>query len=165
MNRLRWCARVAARAVALAGSLSAVAAPQTGLEQRPGCFISGNRTFPVSLEIARTFNERQRGLMERTRLAERTGMLFIYDQNRSPDHGFWMYNTLIPLDIAYLSSSKRIVNIQTMTPCASSDSSQCPTYPAGKPFRYAIEMNSGYFETNRIDVGDRLLVGATNCQD
>ncbi|MEP3563222.1 MAG: DUF192 domain-containing protein, partial [Marinobacter sp.] len=50
-----------------------------------------------------------------------------------------------------------IVSIRHMLPCTSSRSSDCPIYPAGKPFRNAVEMNAGYFKTHRIDVGDRLV--------
>src|SRR5690554_8011761 len=84
-------------------------------------------------------------------------MLFEYQQLRPAYHGFWMYQTLIPLDIAYLGAQGEIVSLRQMHPCASSRSSDCPAYPAGKPFLSAVEMNAGYFHERGIGTGDRLV--------
>ena len=128
-----------------------------------GCFISQHNTVPVLLEIARTPAQRRYGLMERESLDSHAGMLFVYPEFRPPEHGFWMYNTRIPLDIAYLDDKGRIVSIRTMEPCPSEQGSQCPSYPAGTRFIRAVEMNAGFFSGNGIGVGDRLVTGNSDC--
>ncbi|WP_354443583.1 DUF192 domain-containing protein [Marinobacter sp. MBR-99] len=135
---------------ALAGALE----PLPSVE---ACFATGGHKHAVVLEVASKNKQRQRGLMERTTLAEDAGMLFTYQTERSPSHGFWMYQTLIPLDIAYLDKEGVIVSIHSMTPCPSSKGRNCPTYPSGEPFWNAVEMNKGYFAARNISPGDQLL--------
>lgn len=127
------------------------------------CFTSQHNTVPVILEIALSPAQRQYGLMERESLDPNAGMLFVYQEFRSPKHGFWMYNTRIPLDIAYLDDRGRITSIRTMAPCLSAQGSQCPTYPAGTRFIRAVEMNAGFFSAHRISVGDHLVTGDAGC--
>ncbi|SFR39707.1 hypothetical protein SAMN04488070_0452 [Pseudidiomarina maritima] len=107
----------------------------------------------LQLEIADTFESRARGLMARENLAEHAGMWFKYTSERPANAGFWMYNTLIPLDIAYLDSDMKIVSIITMEPCLSIDPNRCPAYRPGVPYYGAIELNKGYFERFNIGLG------------
>lgn len=102
--------------------------------------------------------------MGREFLAVTSGMLFQYQEQQRPSHSFWMYQTLIPLDIAYLDDNGVIGNIRQMAPCESSSGANCPSYPAGVEFITAVEMNTGFFEANGISVGDRLNLGSANCQ-
>lgn len=129
--------------------------PQT-LPAVKGCFITAEAQHPVTLEVAKTASERRTGLMWRTSLPENAGMLFSYPSERSPESGFWMHNTLIPLDIAFLDSDGTIVSIRHMTPCKALDSRDCPTYPAGRFFWHAVEMNAGYLNARDIQPGDTL---------
>lgn len=133
------------------------------LPQTDACLITSERQFVVSLELARTPVQRSKGLMGRTSLAPDHGMLFVYSSPRREDHGFWMYQTLIPLDIAYLDKSGVIGSILQMTPCLSERGSECPSYPAGVAFSLALEMNRGYFQTHGIEVGDRLELNPADC--
>lgn len=138
--------------------------PSAGLPVAVGCFVTGSNTINVSLELAQSPQERRKGLMGREALAATSGMLFRYQEQQSPNHGFWMYQTLIPLDIAYLNENGVIGNIQQMEPCASSSGTRCPSYPAEVAFVSAVEMNAGFFESNGIRSGDRLKLGEQNCQ-
>ena len=149
--------------ILLHGCSSSSAAPQSGLPVVPGCFVTESGVVPVKLEIASTSEQRQTGLMGREALAPDTGMLFKYENPRTARHGFWMYNTLIPLDIAYLNSHGVIGSIRKMEPCTSASRAGCPTYPAGVPFLEAVEMNAGFFQKHGIGAGDRLFVGKGNC--
>ena len=108
----------------------------------------GGKSFTV--EIARTPAERQKGLMDRKELADDRGMLFIfeYDQRLS----FWMKNTYIPLDIAYISKDGRIREIHRMKPL-----SEKPVV-SGYSVRYALEVNAGTFEALGVQAGDRLTL-------
>ncbi|MYE35740.1 MAG: DUF192 domain-containing protein [Gemmatimonadales bacterium] len=100
----------------------------------------------IQVEIADDADERQRGLMFRESLAENQGMLFVYPEQRIL--GFWMRNTLIPLDIAYIDREGRIVDIQQMEPQTTE------THDSAAPAMYALEMNQGWFEANGIRIGD-----------
>jgi len=133
--------------------------PQSRLPEIEVCFITEQHAVPVTLEVAKTFQQRQAGLMARDSLAPNAGMLFRYPEPQEPDRGFWMYQTTLTLDIAYLNESGIIGSVRTMEPCASSRPSNCPSYPAGVVFSSAVEMSDGFFATNGIGVGDRMATG------
>jgi len=116
-------------------------------------------TTRLSIELARGTAQHTMGLMERRQLAETAGMLFLYDSTQAPDAGFWMYRTRIPLDIAFIDSAGVIRAILPMVPCTATLIEGCPSYPPNVPYRYALEMNTGFFARHGIAVGDALLVG------
>jgi hypothetical protein len=109
----------------------------------------------LRVEVARTEEERLRGLMDRTALAEESGMLFVYPQAQSIRAGFWMYRTRFPLDIAFLDRHGTILAIRNMQPCASLESGRCPSYHSSSPYAFALEVNGGYFAHHGIAAGDR----------
>jgi len=100
----------------------------------------------IHVEVARTEEEQARGLMGRRSLGKDEGMLFVYE--RDVYHGFWMKDTLIPLSIAFIDQSGRILAILDMEPLT------LDIHMPPRAFRYALEMNKGWFETHRIQVGD-----------
>lgn len=112
-----------------------------------------NHPITIHAEVADTDATRARGLMMREQLAEHHGMWFRYTSERPGNNGFWMYNTWIPLDIAYLDSQQRIVKIIPMQPCESIDPSRCPVYQPNVPYQGALEMNLGYFAKHGITLG------------
>ena len=128
------------------------------LPQTEACFVPANGDgLRVSLEVASEPEQRRLGLMGREYLDENAGMLFSYGRERGANTGFWMYRTLIPLDIAFMRDDGTIVSINQMEPCADKPSRECPSYPAGAPYSHAVEMNQGFFEANGITLGDRLV--------
>lgn len=135
-------------------------APVSALEREEILLHGQDRSYRIEAEIARTVQQRARGLMGRERLDENAGMLFVYAQEQPAEGAFWMYRTLIPLDIAFLGSDGEIRAIRTMSPCESERSSQCPIYIAGVPYHAALEVNAGYFARRGIDVGDTLELPA-----
>lgn len=149
----------------IAGCSTPLAAPQPTLPQINACFVTDDGQVPVVLELAREPEQRKVGLMERTQLAERHGMLFEYQAPRRADQGFWMYRTRIPLDVAYLSEDGVIGTIRQMTPCSSSIPANCPTWPAGVPHWHVVEMNAGFFDRHGITTGDRLALSAADCRE
>jgi uncharacterized membrane protein (UPF0127 family) len=104
----------------------------------------------VEVEIADERDEQQRGLMERTELAEDAGMLFVFE--RDEPRSFWMRNTLIPLSIAYIADGGRIVDIQDMQPLDET------SHPSTEPARYALEVNQGFFAERGIQIGDEVEI-------
>ncbi len=86
--------------------------------------------------------------MFRTRLAASSGMIFIFPDERPVS--MWMKNTPIPLSVAFIDSSGRIINIEAMQP----NSEQ--THSSNGPAKYALEMNQGWFSKHGIESGDRV---------
>ena len=121
--------------------------------------LAGQRdTLQLALQLAVSAEQRRMGLMERRRLADDAGMLFVYDSTQPPDAGFWMYRTRIPLDIAFLDSAGVIRAMRSMTPCPTTLAEGCPTYPPDVPYRYALEVNAGFFARRGIGIGHSLLL-------
>ena len=111
------------------------------------------RTIALRVELARTDEQRQQGLMGRTRLAANAGMVFLYP---APVRGaFWMKNTLIPLDIAFYDGRGRILRIMQMKPCTGDP---CATYDPGVAYRAALEVNAGSFRRWGVRRGSRIVV-------
>ena len=108
--------------------------------------INGER---FTVEVARTPEEQQRGLMYRRSLAEDKGMLFAYDSDRMLS--FWMKNTYIPLSIAFLSSDGVIREIHDMEP----ESQR--TIPSSRSVRFALELNQGAFARVGAEPGTRVV--------
>ena len=66
-------------------------------------------TIDVIAEIAKTPEERNYGFMNRKKIPDGTGMIFIFEQDQILS--FWMKNTPHPLSIAYIDSKGKIRNI------------------------------------------------------
>jgi uncharacterized protein len=108
----------------------------------------------LSVEVADHPAAQERGLMFRKKLEENSGMLFVFEEERTLS--FWMKNTFIPLSIAYINSKKVIVDIQDMTPVPLGSTLEPRSYPSKKPARYALEVNQGWFSKNKVQVGDQV---------
>lgn len=101
--------------------------------------------YVIQAEVAATESEREQGLMYREKLGPNEGMVFLFE---APAHVcMWMKNTLIPLSVAFIDESGKIVNIENMRP--QTTNSHC----AKKPIRYALEMNQGWFKEKNIKPG------------
>ncbi|MCG8572582.1 MAG: DUF192 domain-containing protein [Spirochaetes bacterium] len=101
-------------------------------------------------ETALTKEERRKGLMFRKNLAKNGGMLFVFQEEMVLS--FYMKNTLIPLDIAYINSKFEIIDIQNMKPLDESD------ITSAGPALYALEVNEGFYERQGIKVGDKIKI-------
>ncbi|MEX0891828.1 MAG: DUF192 domain-containing protein [Gemmatimonadota bacterium] len=121
--------------------------------------LTDTDTLPITVELAATEAQRAYGLMDRESLPEDHGMLFTYGAEQPGSAGFWMYRTLIPLDIAFLDGDGRIVAVLQMDPCRSADPAQCrvATYAPGVPYRSALEMARGWFAVRGVGVGDQVV--------
>ncbi len=110
---------------------------------------AGGARATVRVELARTDAERSKGLMFRRALPEDAGMLFLFDE--SADHGFWMRNTLIPLDMIFIGEDGRIVGIVERAVPHSEQSRS-----VGAPSRYVLEVNGGWARAHGVARGDRV---------
>ena len=84
----------------------------------------GGRELIVA--VAEFPNQRSQGLMGVTDLGVLDGMLFVFQVDS--DGGFWIKNTLIPLDIVFFTAEGGFVDSLTMAPCTEDP---CPTYRPG----------------------------------
>jgi len=103
----------------------------------------GQQVFRV--EVAASPQQRQQGLMGRTQLPVNGGMLFVFD--KADRHCFWMRNTPLPLSIAFIDATGRIVDLADMQPF--SDTQHCPATDV----RYALEVTQGGFLQRGIKPG------------
>ena len=104
----------------------------------------------LRVEVVASEESRAKGLMHRKKMAQNTGMLFIYDDYRP--RSFWMQDTHIPLSIAFADKSGKIVKIAKMSPLSTATTQSI--YPA----KYALEVNLGWFDSHDIAVGDHIVL-------
>lgn len=110
--------------------------------------VEGRGDIDLVLEIADETEEQRRGLMNRSSLEKNRGMLFIFEDAKF--RSFWMKNTKISLDIAFLDQNKKIINIERDTIPLNTQL----TYDSSAPAEYVIETNAGWFINNEVSEGD-----------
>ncbi|WP_294642664.1 DUF192 domain-containing protein [uncultured Aureimonas sp.] len=103
----------------------------------------------IAVEVADTPQKREIGLMNRDSLAEDTGMLFDFHEDR--EVSMWMKNTLIPLDMLFVDKTGTIVRI-----ARNAKPHSLETIPSGKPVRYVLEINGGAAAGYGAKTGDKL---------
>lgn len=116
-------------------------------ETSPLSIRSGDKTHSFTVELARTPEERSRGLMFRETMAADAGMLF--DFGRVARQAMWMKNTFIPLDMLFIRSDGTIHHIQQRTQPRSEN-----VIPSNGRVRAVLELNGGTVERLGIRVGD-----------
>lgn len=112
--------------------------------------IAGNT---IGLEVARTPEQQEIGLMYRTTLADNRGMLFPLQQPQEVK--LWMKNTLIPLDMIYLQNGQ-VKGIDANVPPCTND--PCPTYGPETPINQIIELPAGRAAEIGLKEGERLNI-------
>ncbi len=100
----------------------------------------------IKVELAISPEQQRQGFMERKKIPEGTGMLFIFDKDQIAS--FWMKNTPTALSIAYIDSTGKIRDILDMTPFALNP------VVSSVSVRYALEVPQGWFKKVNITVGD-----------
>ena len=108
--------------------------------------IHSEKMLTFSVEIARSKDEKERGLMYRKQMPKDEGMLFVY--NPPQPVSMWMKNTYIPLDIIFISPSGKIVQITEDTTPLSHKILSClkDTYSV-------LELNAGIVNKYKIKIG------------
>ena len=114
--------------------------------------IKGER---IMLEVARTPQQQQIGLMYRTSLPDDRGMLFSFDPPQPAR--FWMKNTLIELDMIFLQNGQVKAIAQNVPPCTTPT---CPTYGPSQEILIdqVIELRGGRAAELGLKVGDRISI-------
>jgi uncharacterized protein len=108
--------------------------------------------YVVHVEVVADDESRAQGLMYRDRLREGTGMLFIFPNMN--ELGFWMKNTLIPLDMVWIDDKQRVVHVKENVPPCKAD--PCPTYSPGVNAQFVLELAGGVARQHRVEQGSQL---------
>ncbi len=106
----------------------------------------------LRIEYALTPEARERGLGGRTEIQEDYGMLFVFPKDGA--YGFWMKDTLVPLDIFWLDSKGQVVSIAADVATSSYPNVFYPSVPA----RYVLEAAAGFARAHGIATGTPLLL-------
>ncbi len=101
------------------------------------------------LRIAATDLEKARGLMGTQKLPEAEGMAFMYDNDTQMR--FWMKDTPLDLDIAFVDKTGVILEIKTML-AGDTDT----TVSSSDRVRFTVEMSAGWFAHFGVKVGDKV---------
>jgi len=107
------------------------------------------RIVKVRVELARTPEEQERGLMFRRELGADDGMLFLFAE--SGPRAFWMQNTLIPLDMIFIDEARTVVGI-----VADAEPMTTRERSVDAPSRYVLEVNGGFCAARGVAKGDRV---------
>jgi uncharacterized membrane protein (UPF0127 family) len=129
--------------------LALASAPAPGADLHTLEIVSKSGVHVFSVELAVTDEERARGLMFRRDLPDGQGMLF--DFGREEDVAMWMQNTLIPLDMIFITGAGRILRIAESTEPMSTR-----IIPSGGPVRAVLEVIGGTAKKYGIAAGDRV---------
>ncbi|MGE5340501.1 MAG: DUF192 domain-containing protein [Candidatus Omnitrophota bacterium] len=131
-----------------------------GMAWGVGAFASPNTMIPLyigqkkfTVEVADTPEKRALGLMFRESIPDNFGMLFLFDAEE--DLSFWMKNCKVHLDIIYLDSSKRVVDMYSNVPPCKND--PCPSYESRKPARYVLELRGNRAKELNLKAGDLIF--------
>jgi len=135
---------------ALAACGIAPARAGASCEGPAAAYFQNERAPRLSLEVARSDQERATGLMHRDSLPSDAGMVFVFP---GPTRArFWMKDTRLPLSIAFVAADGTILDIQDMAPLS------LDTHGASAPYLYAIEANQGWFTANGVAPGQQVAI-------
>ena len=123
--------------------------PGTTEGETPTVVIAG---VSLTIEYATTPSTRARGLSGRAHVPEGYGMVFVFPKDDL--HGFWMKDTLVPLDLFWLDAQGQVVHVERDVATS--------TYPRvfypEKPARYVLETAAGFARTHGISIGMPVLL-------
>ena len=145
---LAACSPASNGAAQSAQSMAAVH-PVSGLEVIPLIVIRGDKRLTFQVEVAKGPIEQGRGLMFRTAMGADEGMLFPINPPRMA--GFWMRNTVIPLDLLFIAPDGRILNI-----AANAVPYDETSLKSAAPVKAVLELNGGRAAALGIVPGDRV---------
>ncbi len=139
----------ASTGAAQSAQASAAAHPVSGLEVIPLTVTHDGKRHAFQVEIAKGPIEQGRGLMFRTAMGADEGMLFPINPPRLA--GFWMRNTVIPLDLIFVGPDGRILNI-----AANAVPYDETSLKSAGPVKAVLELNGGRAAQLGIVAGDKV---------
>lgn len=126
----------------------------------PGTLIQKIKEQNFTLEIADTPYLLSKGLSNRKELCPDCGMLFIFKSEKIQT--FWMKETLIPLDIIFLSKDGQITDIYTASPEPGKSDFELTLYKSTLPSKYVIELNEGTASNLNLNKGEFIKLNIIN---
>jgi len=114
-------------------------------------------TLPLEIEIPNDIRDFNLGLMFRESLSVNSGMYFMFEE--VGQKSFYMRETKIPLDIAFIAEDGTIDSIKELEPY-----NETPVESEGEVL-YALEVNRGWFAENNVEVGDEINVEILEASD
>jgi len=112
----------------------------------------------VYVDVAKTKDERQKGLSGRDSMPFNQGMHFVFD---APDkYAIWMKDMKFPIDIIWIDDNppadgKKIVDIvESALPEPGKKDEALKIYRPKSPAKYILEINAGLVKLNNVKVGD-----------
>lgn len=75
--------------------------------------VTSQGSHVIDTEITETMEEKAQGLMFRTKLSDKNGMLFFYEKPQ--EITMWMRNTYIPLDMVFIRADGVVHRIEART--------------------------------------------------
>lgn len=121
----------------------------SGQTERVQILTARGEGYIFNVELALTVPDQAKGLMHRTDLAEEAGMLFFFGDEI--ERGFWMKDTLIPLDIIFIKKDGRIHHIHE-----NAKPHDTTSIRSNGPVAAVLEINAGLGRKLGIRAGDRV---------
>ena len=106
---------------------------------------------PLCAWVADTESLRDRGLMDVGSIGQADAMVFRF--NEPTDVAFYMYKTVLPLTVVFVSAAGRVSDIIDMEPCPDKDAAKCASYQASAPYQTAVEVPKGKAASLGFSVG------------
>lgn len=113
-----------------------------------------NTILANEMEIADNHGKRTRGLMLRDSLPKNQALLMVFP--RKGNHKIWMLGMKFPLDLVFLDSSKRVIEIHENVRPMNLNPRTWKTYCSGKHAKYVLELSPGTVKKTRTVSGDLL---------
>ncbi len=113
----------------------------------------------LQVEVARNEIERSIGMMWRTSLRPRAGMLFVFEDQAQ--QSFWMKNTLVDLDMIFIDRNKRITGIAADVPRSAPDTPDSRVAVRQGLARFVLELPAGAAARYGLRAGQRLRFDPT----
>ncbi len=109
----------------------------------------------IRAQVVLTQGEMETGMKFRDALPHGRGMLFVH-KNPGP-YVYWMSNVKVPLDIVFMDSSHRIVEISPDTPPCTKKPAECPVYGGHTAEQFVLELRAG--EAQRLGLRQGQTLG------
>lgn len=129
--------------------VTAQTGPQPRLRTTPLTVTTQSGTHAFTVEMAETPDQMSRGLMFRTSMAPDEGMLFNF--RRDEIVTMWMMNTILPLDMVFITRDGRVATVAERTTPFSTD-----VVSSRVPVRAVLELNAGTAARIGLKPGDQV---------
>ncbi len=112
--------------------------------------------YEIDAWVMNDDSKRAEGMMflKPSEVKDTQGMIFIFPEPREKHIGFWMQNTYTPLDIIYIGTDHRVVNVGKGIPLNETN------VPANGPYQYVLELKQGMAQKFGIKPGTQIDIPA-----